>query len=96
MLWPEMDAAYMTSGRGGLPAAGRRPVVFIAAGRADRVWGYRHQGGGSAAVQPFAVSCMGLGRIRRALRPRRDFDPHRITGSGVMPIYAEPEDSSRR
>ena len=34
MLWPEMDVAFVTSGdgNGGAPAAGRRPVVVIAAG----------------------------------------------------------------
>jgi hypothetical protein len=34
MLWPEMDAAFMTSGggNGGLPATTRRPVVVVAAG----------------------------------------------------------------
>jgi hypothetical protein len=34
MLWPEMDAAFATSGggNGGPPTAARRPVVIIAAG----------------------------------------------------------------
>jgi hypothetical protein len=34
ILWPEMDAAFVTSGggNGGPPAAARRPVVIIAAG----------------------------------------------------------------
>jgi hypothetical protein len=33
MLWPEMDAALMTSGGGGNPpAAVRRPVVSVQAG----------------------------------------------------------------
>jgi hypothetical protein len=31
MLWPEMEALFVTSG-GGLPTAVRRPVVVIAAG----------------------------------------------------------------
>jgi hypothetical protein len=31
MLWPEMDAAFVTTG-GGQPAAARRPVIMIAAG----------------------------------------------------------------
>jgi hypothetical protein len=34
MLWPEMDAAFPTSGGngGGVPAAARWPVVVVAAG----------------------------------------------------------------
>ena len=33
MLWPEMDARFVTSGGGnGGPAAARRPVVILAAG----------------------------------------------------------------
>jgi hypothetical protein len=32
MLWPEMDAALVTTGGGGPPATARRPVVTIAAG----------------------------------------------------------------
>jgi hypothetical protein len=36
MLWPEMDAAFVTSG-GGLPTAGRRPVVVIAGAEARRM-----------------------------------------------------------
>jgi hypothetical protein len=32
MLWPEMDAAFATSGGGGPPTAARRPVVIVAAG----------------------------------------------------------------
>jgi hypothetical protein len=32
MLWPEMDAAFVTSDGGDPPAAVRRPVVVIAAG----------------------------------------------------------------
>ena len=31
MLWPEMDAAFVTLGGGGPPAAVRRPVVIVAA-----------------------------------------------------------------
>jgi hypothetical protein len=31
-LWPEMHAAFVSSGDGGPPAAPRRPVVVIAAG----------------------------------------------------------------
>jgi hypothetical protein len=30
MLWPEMDAAFVTSGGGGAPAVARRPVVIVA------------------------------------------------------------------
>ena len=35
MLWPEMDAAFVTSGGGGgePPATARRPVIIIAAGQ---------------------------------------------------------------
>jgi hypothetical protein len=34
MLWPELDAAFVTSGggNGGPPAAARRPVVVVLAG----------------------------------------------------------------
>jgi len=34
ILWPEMDAAFVTSGggNGGPPTAARRPVIIIAAG----------------------------------------------------------------
>jgi hypothetical protein len=34
MLWPEVDAAFVTSGRGdgGPPSLARRPAVIIAAG----------------------------------------------------------------
>ena len=34
MLWPEMDAAFVTSGGGNAspPAAARRPVVIVAEG----------------------------------------------------------------
>ncbi len=32
MLWPERDAAFVTTGGGWPPATVRRPVVIIAAG----------------------------------------------------------------
>ena len=32
MLWPKMDAAFVTTGGGESPAAARRPMVVVAAG----------------------------------------------------------------
>jgi hypothetical protein len=32
MLWPEMDAPFVTSGGGGPSASVRRPVVIVASG----------------------------------------------------------------
>jgi hypothetical protein len=32
MLWPEMDAAFVTSGGSDPPTAARQPVVIVAAG----------------------------------------------------------------
>jgi hypothetical protein len=31
MLWPEMDAAFVTSGGGGPPTVAWRPVIIVAA-----------------------------------------------------------------
>jgi hypothetical protein len=56
MLWPEMDAAFMTSGGGGRPApAGRRGGRWFSSlhGRADRVWGIPAPR--ASAAQRFAV-----------------------------------------